>query len=509
MTGVSLVEACEDRELLGLVELWPLQRCMAQALDDGAGVLVAALGRRGGKTVAAAAVLVHDALLRPELDEFVRPGEVRYAVVVATRAAQAQAVVAIAKAMVERSPVLSAYLVAATADELIFERPGGRRSAILALPCSSRGGRGLATPTLVFDEFAHFLSDTDGPATADRVFASLVPGMAQFGDLARVVIISTPLGDDNAFARLHRDALAGEIPRAVALQATSLEANPTLSAAYVEAQRRVLSPAEFAAEFEASFEAVSGGFLDLNRIALWTSEPCLLDDGRQTPGRIDDAIVGLDPGQRDGFGLAVVGHATDAPARLRVAFTAKLDARSINAAVDETARVAHRFSAPVVTDQYAGSMVVERLQARGVRATVRPWAASTGPVSTGKYEAHVDLRSRLYDGTLELLDDPELRAELAGLQLRASGGAWRVTSPRRAGSHGDLASALALAVAHCREPQERWGWLSQEERESREREAALAEHDRAMRVQAAREKWGLPASWDGGPQMADVLDMKW
>ena len=56
VTPVSLIEACEGRELFAL-DLWPLQARMARALDDGVGMVVAALGRRGGKTAVAAGVL--------------------------------------------------------------------------------------------------------------------------------------------------------------------------------------------------------------------------------------------------------------------------------------------------------------------------------------------------------------------------------------------------------------------------------------------------------------------
>lgn len=493
--SVPLTEACADPDLLDL-GLWPMQARMARALDDGIGMVVAALGRRGGKTALAAAALVHDALLRPECDALVRPGETRYAVVVATKLAQAQAVVSVARSMVEASPVLAPYLVDSTADELTFERPGGARTAILALPCSSRGGRGLATSLLVLDELGHFLSDTDGPATADRVWAALTPGTAQFGDLARVIVISTPLGDDNLFARLHRDAVAGVLPNAVALQASTLEANPTISPGFVEAQRRVVSAAEFAAEYEASFAAVSGGFLDVGQIRLRTPEPA------EPADLVDQCVVGLDPGQRDGFGLVVVGAAMDQPARLRVVLARKLDARSFTGAVDEAARVARRFRARVVTDQHAGAMVAERLRAAGVGVMVRPWAQSSGPVATGKWEAYADVRTRLYDGTLEVLDDPELLGELGGLQLKAVNGVWRVHSPRRAGSHGDLASALALAVAHCSPVPERLAWLSAEERD---RLAVEEVRSRQRRAAAYRERWGEDPPKDGGSLMGDIL----
>ena len=206
--SVPLLDAIRDPDLFGL-DPWPMQTRMAEALDDGVQLVVAALGRRGGKTTAAAAILAHDALLRPECDDRVRPGETRYSVAVATRLDQARALVAGARSLVERSPVLAPYLQPSTDDELRFERDG-RRTAVLALPCSSRAGRGFATSCLVIDEMAHLLSESDGPATADRVWAALTPGTAQFGDLARTVVISTPLGDGNLFARLYREA-GGEI----------------------------------------------------------------------------------------------------------------------------------------------------------------------------------------------------------------------------------------------------------------------------------------------------------
>ena len=499
MISVSLTDACRDPDLFAL-DLWPAQRKMAAALDDGVGLLVAALGRRSGKTTLAAAALVHDALLRPECDAFVRPGETRYAVAVATRLDQARQLVAAARTLVEASPVLRGYLVSATEDQLLFVR-NGHRTAVLALPCSSRAGRGLATSRIVPDEFAHFQSDSEGPATASRVWAGLSPGLAQFGDLGQAIVISTPMGDDNLFAKLHANASDGTISRAVALSATTLEANPTISPGWIAAQRSLLSPAEFAAEFEASFAAATGDFIDLGQVRRIAVEP----------SRADDFIVGLDPGQRDGFGLVVVGSALDPPARLCVVHVEALDAGSFTGAVDSAARVAERFGAPVVTDQFSGAMVAERLRSLGVFVQVRPWSASSSSSerSTAKFPAYADLRSRLYEGRVELLDDPALLRELGALRVRADSGSWRVSSPRRHGSHGDLASALALAVAHAHEPPERRAWLSDEERDRVLLEEALAEVDLARRQ---REMWGgdaPPLGWTGGSVMSGIRDMQW
>jgi hypothetical protein len=243
-----------------------------------------------------------------------------------------------------------------------------------------------------------------------------------------------------------------------AFHATSLEANPALSAEWIEAQRPMMSSAEFASEYLADFVGSGGGFLDLDQVGCVSSAPV-------APRDLDHCVLGLDPGQRDGFGVALVGLSVDPPARLRLAMVDAWDAsKDFTGTVDRAARLAREWGAQVVTDQHSGAMVADRLRAQGVAVRVRPWAASSGTRAVGKFEAYADMRNRLYDGRLELLDDAALLAELGALRLKAAGGSWRVVSPRRAGSHGDRASALALAVAHATEPFERGAWLSDAER---------------------------------------------
>lgn len=113
LPSVGLVQACDDRDLLGF-PLRPKQRELAEAMDAGARVNVWALGRRSGKTAMAGLVLTHDATLRGHLNALVRPGETRYSVAVATNQAQARLVLAAAKAIVMRSPLLSSLVVGET-----------------------------------------------------------------------------------------------------------------------------------------------------------------------------------------------------------------------------------------------------------------------------------------------------------------------------------------------------------------------------------------------------------
>jgi hypothetical protein len=83
-------------------------------------------------------------------------------------------------------------------------------------PYSARGIRGWAISTLLMDEAAHFLTETEGPQVVERVFNSLVPATAQFGDKARIILSSTPWGQDGLFADMFQRAPSGELKDAAA-----------------------------------------------------------------------------------------------------------------------------------------------------------------------------------------------------------------------------------------------------------------------------------------------------
>jgi len=465
---VGLVEACLDRELFGF-DLWPRQRELLEAVDRGPRVHIWALGRRSGKTTLAALVCLHAALLRPDLDERVRRGERRYAVGVATNLSQARLLVNAARSILERSPLLAPLMVGATEDELTFELPSGARTALRAFPCSSRGGRGWPISTLVLDEFAHHISDeTEGYQTAARVWEALVPATAQFGDAARILAASTPFGREGVFAELFQRASSGELPDAVAQQLPTADVNPEIDEAFLE-RERLRDPEGFAQEYEANFASGGAAFLDLSRATI-------AERAELPPERIRGAVAGLDPAfSSDPFGLAIVGrpleaeqshrmilaaaHAWRPPKRKSASFEER---RAIEDEVlDGVAAVCKRYAVQrVVTDQYAARAVVDRLKRHGLFVRVESMTAASKTAVFG------ELRARTYSQDLELYDHPDLLAELGRLRSRFTAGSASVVNPRVGGSHGDLAQALALAVAE----QARIGAPSYGRRRRRERQ---------------------------------------
>ena len=260
LPAVGLVAACDDPELFGF-ELWPRQRQLLETVEAGPRLHVWALGRRSGKTTLAALVLLHGCLFRPDLDALVRPGERRYSVAVATNLQQARLLVRAAHSVLDGSPLLSELVESVTEDAIAFTNG----TELRAFPCSSRGGRGWPVSTLVMDEAAHFLTETDGFQTADRVWQALVPSTAQFGDAARVVISSTPFGTEGLFAQLYDDAESGELTDAAAQHATTAEANPGVDGKLLEREQR-RDPESFKSEYLAEFTGSGDAYLDFDRI---------------------------------------------------------------------------------------------------------------------------------------------------------------------------------------------------------------------------------------------------
>ncbi len=98
-------------------------------------------------------------MLASEYKKYLRPGERFYIVSVANSDNQSKIALQGVKDLINGSPILKPLIVRETSDTL--ELSNG--AVFRALPASSRSGRGLACPLLIFDELAHAV-DTEGSA---------------------------------------------------------------------------------------------------------------------------------------------------------------------------------------------------------------------------------------------------------------------------------------------------------------------------------------------------------
>ena len=434
----GLVEACDDPNLFG-VELTPMQRDLLAEVEAGGLLHVWALGRRSGKTLLAALVGLWTCLLRPELREHVRRRERLYAVAVATNLRQSRIFVDQARSIVEGSPVLAKLVESVTEDEIRFKN----RSALAAFACTSRGGRGWPVACLLSDETAHQL-DTDGNQAAEPVYRSLAPSVAQFGDDGRVIVASSPFGVDGFFADLFHTVEKGDLPDAVCVQASTPEMRPGFATAALELEQR-RDPDGYRAEYLAEFVAAGGAFLDPLRI-----EQALTRKRELKPGELVEPVAAADLAfTGDSSALVIVGRDRKQE-RLAVAVARSWSPRpgaplSFSAVLDEMADACLAYGVRALhIDQFSAAAATEHLQRRGVHAQVMATTAQS------KSTMFLNLKQRIYEGQLELFERPDLLAELRRLETQTTPGQATVRIRRLGSSHGDLATALALAVSKAR-----------------------------------------------------------
>ena len=212
------------------------------------------IGRQSGKSTLGAMAGVHNATLRPDLDALVPHGRTRYVLAAAPAEVQAREFVTLCAAMIDASPAL-ARLATVKTDRIDFRAGVG---------CADRDPgdagqqpiRAASASMIVLDEFAHLI-DTDGSASDARMFAALEPSTRVIGDLARIVILSTPFGETGRFYELFMAAEDGVMPSSRAVRAPVWEVDERLDEAWRDRKRVEVGEDTFRQEYGA--EWVAGG----------------------------------------------------------------------------------------------------------------------------------------------------------------------------------------------------------------------------------------------------------
>lgn len=437
------------RDVLGLA-LHPRQQ---EALEGIARHIlsVLAIGRRGGKSLVAAVWAVYDSVVR-DLSGYLRPGEVRYVVLVSPSLRQARELFRTLRGFFDL-PALKPLVVSETAETI--ELVTG--VVLMCIPCNSRAARGLPISTLLLEEFSQFL-DSDGNQSDEQMYRALSPSIAQFGDEGRIVILSTPRGTRGAFHRLFKQA--GERPDGFVMHLPTWEMNPVLT----QEALRQLEPDEmvFEQEFAASFTAISGGFISTSLVLRQTSIP-EHRHGRRT--------LALDPAfDGDDFGLALSCVPIDEDGRetdtVYLEWVDVMRKPGFEQAMDRVAELAREWEVEqVITDQMAQRAVVEGLSKRGVTCHRVPW---TGRAKDGKskHSRYGKFKTMLGQGRLWLVDDAELRQEIVDITVAPAAVDPGYTIETHGPDDRIDAAVMAVTEATTGSPNIRWlvldgddGWI--------------------------------------------------
>ena len=455
-TKISIVKFCEDPNLLNL-QLWAKQREILTGFFEGNfRVGIWSLGRRSGKTLMSAISAIYaGCVLTEDYKKQLRKGEPFFIVCVANARDQARLALHNIKDLIEASPLLKTLVVRSTGDTL--ELSNG--CIFKALPSSSRTGRGMACPMMIMDEAAHFL-DTDGNAAGDQLYQALSPSVAQFGELGKIILLSSPWLQQGLFWDLHKQACTGEFPYMQHINLPTWEVNPTIDKDFL-AQEKARDPTLFEIEFGANFSHSLASFLDSNLIESAVSR----EFESRNPQHIykGQYYLSLDPakGNRDLY-VACIAHYEDKVfvVDLFHEFKPSFDdggKKQISISeVESFIELWHdRYQfKEVVLDQFNSQSTIQRL---GNRMNIRELTWT----SKSKTQAFTKLRELFVGGNISLYRHEKAITQLKNLIVTyRAGGSWSVSGGAGA-AVDDFAMALAGAVlAGGDEPPYDTSWLS-------------------------------------------------
>jgi len=401
-------------------------------------VIAAVLGARSGKSVIGAARCLHAALTCP-IDRL-GPGEVGYVLLLAPDLRLSRATLNYCRGFIHQVPALKRLLVSETGDRLTLKRER-RQVSIEALP-AARGGssaRGRSLLGALMDESAFFKDErfqVCDVAVYQAIAPRLLPG-------AQLLLTSTPWSQSGMIYDLWRSNFDRPTTSLVAHASTStMRGDDPNIAAMIERERQ-RDESNWRREFCAEFlPGTAGAVFDSESI-----NACV------RPG---PASLPADP-SRSAWAAIDLGFANDASA---LAIVRQADGDFLE--VCDLTEWHSSPGAPLLPGELLAGRVLPRLRAHGAHvlaadghyiAAVREHlggAVRIVPVGTdaaGKAEMYRRAQEAIHAQRVRLPDHASLLRQLHEVTSRPlPGGAVRIESPHRPGSHGDLVSALVGAI---------------------------------------------------------------
>lgn len=405
-------------------------------------VVVAVCGARAGKTYILGALrLLHLALTVPLTS--LAPGEVASGLIVAPDLRLARQCLRYALGAAKATPAIAERVASESADGFVIRRENGQTVALEALP-ATRGGsalRGRSLVGAVLDEAA-FFRDDDYAVNDTEIFKAVAPRVMPEG---QVIIGSTPWAEGIGLLYDLFHANHGEPKTAIAAHApTTLLRDDARTRSMVERERE-RDPDNAAREFDAQFmSAGTGLFFDPTSLDAAVERNTVLPlvhlsssvvaAGADFAFKSDSSALVVARLELEGV-YRVTDMLEQRPERGKPLVPSKV--------VAAFAEVVRRYGATsVVADRHSEEAIREHLATHKLRLVAAPDGLA------GKVETYTRVRALLLEGRVRLPESPRLLNQLKAITRKVTaGGSMTISSPRRGGAHGDLVSALVLALA--------------------------------------------------------------
>lgn len=402
-------------------------------------VIVLRLGRGSGKTLLTAVWLLY-ALLRASLLR-VGPGDVPVAVAVSVDKKTARLVVRMARELVKRSKALAPLFVADTVDGFTLRRTDRKLVALEAFAASRGGatGRGRTIVSFVLDEAEFFTSDSKYAVTDRDAYGALIARLLLDG---KGILISTLWPVETLMGELFTQNWGHPVTALAGLATSEMMRpdDPGLAASI--ALERIRDAARAAQEFDCDGAALGGDRLIENESLDLSIDHTAPMVRRAWP----EASLGtaLDLGLTNDPSTLAVGCA-DASGFVLLQLeerrpTKGLPLKLSGVMADFLAVLKEHGATRVLADGFAREPAREYASAANVEIVSAPEGA------TGKAAVYFAFARAVKEGRVRIPNHARLIAQLRACSVKPQpGGGYRITNPRRSGSHGDLLSSVVLA----------------------------------------------------------------
>ena len=306
-------------------------------------------------------------------------------------------------------------------------------SRIMTLPGKPESCRGWTVDLLVCDEMAFWQQP-------DECWQAIVPALLNkiAGGDKEIIICSTPLGKNSLFfdlcqrAKVENDWKYFEVSIHDAIK-------DGLNVDLEQLHKLIPDPIQFSIEFECSFADSSNDFLSPNLLQFYNDDV-----------KLEDFFIGVD-WARSGDGTAIVALGRTKESKIYLLDLCTLHNVEYEKQINFVKEIFRKYNPKAMYGDAGGlgNPIMEELNKK-VSTRIKPFNFT----SANKTDAYEYLRKQVFDRNIFFKEDfrTQIVSDLSLIQqIISENGKISYISRRANGSHGDIVSAIVLALQAIRD----------------------------------------------------------